>query len=167
MIEKSLAIALALAVALGAAFAAGVRVESNRRDAQLLRAERTAAIETNRLIEINYRAGEANAKTIERERLVTRTIKELVNVYLPAPDPQCPVLPAAWRVLHDSAASGVDPAAQPGTDVPGPSPQVAAATVAENYGAARITAERLAACQHYIRTVVRPQGLQTGEPHEQ
>lgn len=150
---------LIAAVALILAFVAGMKVESNYRDAQLLKAQKDADKETQRLIEVNYRAGEANAKTIERERVVTRTIKERVNVYLPAKDPQCPMLPAAWRVLHDAAATGTDPTAEPGNNVAGPSPKDAAETVTDNYGAARITAQRLAGCQQYIRDVVKPHGL--------
>jgi hypothetical protein len=148
------------ALALIASFLGGVKLEANRRDAAALKVERAAAKETQRLIELNYRAGAQLTATTERERVVTRTIKEQVHVYLPAPDPGCPVLPAAWRLLHDSAASGTDPAAQPRVDVPGPSPQIAAATVTENYGACRITAARLGACQEYVRTVVQPPGLE-------
>ncbi len=143
-----------------AAFLGGMRTESNRRDAAALKTERATAKETQRLIELNYRAGAQLTATTERERVVTRTIKEQVHVYLPAPDPGCPELPAAWRLLHDSAASGADPAAQPRADVPGPRPEIAAATIAENYGACRITAARLTACQEYIRTVVQPSGLE-------
>lgn len=142
-----------------AAFLGGMRTESSRRDAQALATERAAAQETQRLIERNYRAGADLATTTERERTATRTIKEQVHVYLPPTAEQCQRLPAGLRVLHDAAATGTDPAAQPRVDAPGPTVTDVAQTLTDNYGTCRLTAARLSACQQYIREIVRPNGL--------
>lgn len=152
--------AAALITALGAAFIGGMCVESNRRDARLLEAERASAQATHRLIESAYRAGQALTQTSERERVVTKIIREQIHEQLPARDPACLHLPAAWRLLHDAAASGTDPAASGRADDPGPSPQDAAQTVVDNYGTYRLTAARLSACQQYITDIVQPAGLE-------
>lgn len=147
-----------IAIALGlmlAAFLSGIKVDGWRRDARELKREQAAQREVARLVEISYKAGQQLTQVIERERIVTRTIKEALNVYLPtdALGDVCRVLPAGWRVLHDSAAQGVDPAAASGSDAAGPSPQAAAEAVIDNYSSCRRNAARLGALQDYVRAI--------------
>jgi hypothetical protein len=154
------AVLSAIALSVGGFFF-GKDYEGKRRDADELVRQQDAQKEFGRLIEVNYRAGTQLVHVIERERVITRTLTEKINVFLPAEvvARECPRVPGGFRVLHDAAADGADPAAAAGGDAPGPTPEEVTATVAENYGACRITARRLSACQAYITDVVRPVGL--------
>lgn len=98
---------------------------------------------------------------VERVKVITNTIKERIEVYVPS---DAPDLPAGWRVLHDAAARGEepDPTAAGGPDAATVSAQDAASTVAENYGACRADQARLMALQEYVRDVVRPGGADDG-----
>jgi hypothetical protein len=109
-----------------------------------------AAKETQRLVEKNYVIEQQIVKTIERERIVTRNIVEQVNVLIPAD--ACP-LPGGFRVLHDAAARGDDPAPAGGTNAPAVAAQDAARTVVDNYGTCREDRERLIALQAWARDV--------------
>ncbi len=135
-----------------ASFITGIKVNDWRRDSMELKRAQIAQVETRKAIEANFRAGEQLSKVIAREQVVTKNVREVVREYIPSDD-KCPSLPNGWRVLHDAAAEGIDPSSA-GNDDPGPTPQDAAETVAENYGACRINAARLTALQDYVRTQV-------------
>ena len=89
---------------------------------------------------------------VDRVKVVREKAREIVKevpVYVPADS--CP-LPSGFRVLHDAAASGVPPvpdAAARADAAPVPA-QTVAATVADNYGTCRETAEQLTALQAWV-----------------
>lgn len=89
---------------------------------------------------------------VDRVRTVREKAREIVKevpIYVPADS--CP-LPAGFRVLHDAAAFGVPPvpdAAARADAAPVPA-QTVAATVADNYGACRETAEQLKGLQAWL-----------------
>lgn len=89
---------------------------------------------------------------VDRVKVVREKAREIVKevpVYVPADS--CP-LPSGFRVLHDAAAAGLPPIPNPAarTDAaPVPAP-VAAATVADNYGTCRETAEQLRGLQAWV-----------------
>lgn len=91
---------------------------------------------------------EQHAKAVVQIRTIYKTITKEVPVYVPSDS--CP-LPGGFRVLHDAAANGEipDPASIPDAAiVPA---QDAAATVAENYGTCRETAQRLTDLQAWAK----------------
>lgn len=81
-------------------------------------------------------------------RTVTKTILKEVPVYVKATD--CP-MPGGFRVLHDAAADGRIPEPAGIADAAAVPADVAAGTVAENYGLCHETAERLTALQSWVR----------------
>ena len=89
---------------------------------------------------------------VDRVRTVREKAREIVKevpVYVPADS--CP-LPSGFRLLHDAAALGVPPvpdAAARADAAPVPA-QTAAATVADNYGTCRETAEQLRGLQAWV-----------------
>ena len=89
---------------------------------------------------------------VDRVRTVREKAREIVKevpVYVPADS--CP-MPAGFRLLHDAAALGVPPvpdAAARADAAPVPA-QTAAATVADNYGTCRETAEQLKGLQAWV-----------------
>ena len=89
---------------------------------------------------------------VDRVRTVREKAREIVKevpIYVPADS--CP-LPSGFRVLHDAAALGVPsvPDAAARADAAPVPAQVAAATVADNYGACRETAEQLRGLQAWV-----------------
>lgn len=126
---------------------------NDERGAWKARMEQTkaaAAKETLRLVEKNYVIAIAAAEVIERERTVTRNLIKKVNVYVPVDS--CP-LPGGFRVLHDSAARGEDPAAAGRTDAAAVAAQDAASIVIENYGLCREDQQRLISLQQWAREI--------------
>lgn len=98
------------------------------------------------------RIAQDTAQVREKVRTITKELIREVPVRVPAD--ACP-LPGDWRVLHDAAASGEVPgpaAAGRADGAPVPA-QEAAATVIDNYGTCRDTAERLRGLQRYVREI--------------
>lgn len=91
---------------------------------------------------------EQNAKAVIQIRTVYKTITKEVPVYVPSDS--CP-LPGGFRVLHDAAANGEVPNPARIPDAAAVLAQDAAATVAENYGTCRETAQRLIDLQAWIK----------------
>jgi len=91
---------------------------------------------------------EKRAQSAERIRTITKETVREVPVRI-SPD-ACP-LPGGWRVLHDAAAEGTDPAPAGGLDAAPVAPQDAAGTVIENYGQYHDLADRLTKLQQYVR----------------
>lgn len=88
---------------------------------------------------------------VDRVRTVREKAREIVKevpVYVPADS--CP-MPAGFRLLHDAAA-GLPPIPNPAarTDAAPVPAQTVAATVADNYGACRETAEQLRGLQAWV-----------------
>ena len=88
---------------------------------------------------------------VDRVKVVREKAREIVKevpVYVPADS--CP-LPSGFRVLHDAAA-GLSPIPNPAarTDAAPVPAQAVAATVADNYGACRETAEQLRGLQAWV-----------------
>ena len=88
---------------------------------------------------------------VDRVRTVREKAREIVKevpVYVPADS--CP-LPSGFRLLHDAAA-GLSPIPNPAarTDAAPVPAQAVAATVADNYGACRETAEQLRGLQAWV-----------------
>jgi len=92
---------------LAIAFTAGWRVCNDRRDAQLLeqeRADRALADQQRKLVEaLALELANDRAKKKAKDRIITQEVTRYVEV-TPAPDRV--VLPGAWRVRHDAAATG-------------------------------------------------------------
>ncbi len=89
----------------------------------------------------------------DRVRVVTRTITKEIPAYVTLEADSGCVVPDGFRLLHDAAAAGVSPAAEPpGKSADAPS-GVALATVADtvsrNYGICHETAERLQGWQSW------------------
>jgi hypothetical protein len=98
------------------------------------------------------------ATTLQRERVVTRTITERIPIYVPVEaDARC-IVPVGFVRVHDAAAVG-DLSAVPesaGVADGGPSGLAlsdVAEAVADNYGSARQNAGQLKALQDWIRQV--------------
>ena len=88
---------------------------------------------------------------VDRVKVVRERAREVVKevpIYVPADS--CP-LPSGFRVLHDAAA-GLPPIPNPSarTDAAPVPAQAVAATVADNYGACRETAEQLRGLQAWV-----------------
>lgn len=117
-------------------------------------AEYQAAIKASERLaaEAKERAAETAAKvvTVYKDRI--KTIREVVPGEIQLVEvvkaSNCE-LPGAWRVLHDSAASGSAPAQDSAGTV---SPADAIETVTENYRIARETAARLEALQSLVKS---------------
>lgn len=115
---------------------------------------RLARLEYARQAEEAARIADAAVKTVERVRVVTKTIVERVYVEVPR---DLPLLPSGVRVLHDGAATGTlpDPAAPGGVDAAPVAPADLTATVIANYGTYHEVAARLTALQRYVSEVCR------------
>lgn len=85
---------------------------------------------------------------VEKIRGDTQTIVRQVPVFVPAGS--CD-LPGGFRVLHDAAAQGSVPDPAGAADAAPVPAQAAAATVVDNYGTCRETAERLTSLQQWVR----------------
>lgn len=148
---------LAAMVMSAAAFGFGFVKGSSSRNVEI--AKLTAAIEiaTNKAKELLERDPVIEKQIVieYRDRIVKvrevqPEIERQVEV-IRAESPNC-VLPPAFRMLHDSAATGSPPAETP-AGVDGPAPvacDVAAARIAENYARARENAEQLRALQAWV-----------------
>ena len=117
-------------------------------------AEYQAAIKASEAAarEATDRAEKASAKVVVEYRDRIKTIREVVpgeiQLVEVVKESNCE-LPGAWRVLHDSAASGSAPAEDSAGTV---SPADAIETVTENYRIARETAARLEALQSLVNS---------------
>lgn len=146
-----LAGALILAAIVGA-FSVGFGKGSASRNSEI--AEYQAAIKASERLaaEAAERADKTAAKvvTVYKDRI--KTIREVtpgeIQLVEVVKQSNCE-LPGAWRVLHDSAASG-GPAPQDSAGTV--SPADAIETVTENYRIARETAARLEALQELVKS---------------
>ena len=148
----SLRLILALGLA-GGGFVAGWRVHDWRDGA----AEAKAAVHAVQVVQKQAAVAQAVAvrqqAAQDRVRTVTRTLIQKVPVYVtPKADAGCGV-PDGFRLLHDAAAAGVPPAAEPAgksADTPsGLALSAVADTVTTNYGVCHETAERLKGWQDW------------------
>lgn len=94
--------------------------------------------------------GLAFVEKAAKERVITRTIIQQVNKYVPSTDP---VLSGGFRLLHDASASGEEPADSAGTAIAGVASSEVASTVALNYAACRYDQSRLEALQEIVKTL--------------
>ena len=146
-----LAGALFLAAVVGS-FSIGFGKGSASRNSEI--AEYQAAIKASERIaaEAQKRADETAAKVITVYKDRIKTIREVVpgeiQLVEVVKQSNCE-LPGAWRVLHDSAASGSPAPQDTGGTV---SPADAIETVTENYRIARETAARLEALQELVKS---------------
>lgn len=146
-----LAGALILAAIVGS-FSVGYGKGSASRNGEI--ASLTAAIEVSKSLaaEAERKAAEASAKVVVEYRDRIKTIREVVPGEIQLVEvvkaSNCE-LPGAWRVLHDSAASGSPAPQDTGGTV---SPADAIETVTENYRIARENAARLEALQSLVKS---------------
>ena len=146
-----LAGALFLAAVVGA-FSIGYGKGSASRNSEI--AEYQAAIEVSKRLaaDAERKASEASARVVVEYRDRIKTIREVVpgeiQLVEVVKQSNCE-LPGAWRVLHDSAASG---SAAPQDSAGTVSPADAIETVTENYRIARETAARLEALQEIVKS---------------
>lgn len=87
---------------------------------------------------------------VDRVKVVTRRGADIIKeipVYVPSDT--C-TLPAGFRLLHDAAASGSTPDAAGIADAQPVDAATVAATLADNYTAARLNAEQLTALQDWV-----------------
>ena len=117
-------------------------------------AEYQAAIKASEVLarEATDRAEKATARVVTEYRDRVKVIREVtpgeIQLVEVVKQSTCE-LPNAWRVLHDSAASGGGAAESPGGTV---SPADAIETVTDNYRIARENSARLEALQTLIRS---------------
>lgn len=147
---RPLAAFVMVAAALLAAYGKGRnderRVWVKRTEALIVGAEKR----TQRLIEKNYVIEQSITQVIDRERVVTRNIIERIDREVPAT--ACPI-DGSYRVFHDAAARGEDPAAASGANAAAVPVKDAARTVVDNYGACREDQQRLIALQQWARDI--------------
>ena len=135
-----------------AAFGIGYGKGSASRNSEI--AEYQAAIKASEIVakEAADRADKATARVVTEYRDRVKVIREVtpgeIQLVEVVKQSTCE-LPDAWRVLHDSAASGGGSAESAGGTV---SPADAIETVTENYRIARENAARLEAIQSLIRS---------------
>lgn len=121
------------------------------------RAVRAAKIATAQAA-VTTRVETVYVDRVKTIREAARTIIREVPVYVPATDPP---LSGGFRLLHDAAASGlpiVPDAAYIADAAPVPA-QVAAGTIADNYGTCREIAEQLTSLQAWV---MQQQGVSNG-----
>ena len=146
-----LAGAIFLAAVVGA-FSIGFGKGSASRNGEI--ASLSAAIEVSKRLaaEAERKASEASARVVVEYRDRIKTIREVtpgeIQLVEVVKESNCE-LPGAWRVLHDSAASGSPAPQDTGGTV---SPADAIETVTENYRIARETAARLEALQELVKS---------------
>ena len=146
-----LAGAIFLAAVVGA-FSIGFGKGSASRNGEI--ASLSAAIEVSKRLaaEAERKASEASARVVVEYRDRIKTIREVtpgeIQLVEVVKESNCE-LPGAWRVLHDSAASGSAPAQDSAGTV---SPADAIETVTENYRIARENAARLEALQSLVNS---------------
>ena len=121
------------------------------------RAVRAARIATKQA-EVTTRVETVYVDRVKTIREAARTIIRQVPVYVPATDPP---LSGGFRLLHDAAASGVPIVPVPAyiADAAAVPAQVAAGTIADNYGTCREQAEQLISLQAWV---VQQQGVANG-----
>lgn len=139
--------ALVLALWLGYAAWREHQRELGRAEVRLQYAEQARRTDAARAA-VAAPIAQRHAQAVERIRTVTKTITKEVPVYVPSDS--CP-LPGGFRVLHDAAAHGEVPEPARSADAAAVPAQDAAATVADNYGTCRETAQRLTDLQEWIR----------------
>jgi hypothetical protein len=144
IVAAGLAIALVIA-----GMVIGVRYEKGRRAAADAVHRAAAEMAYRRAEKASYDVG--RVLTVARDRIRTQTVEIVKEIEREIPASAC-VLPPAARRLHDRAATGASPSG--GDDAAPVTAQDFASTVAENYSIARENAERLKACQRYVRDVV-------------
>ena len=150
MLTLRLILALALA---GGGFFAGWRVHDWRDGA----AEAKAAARTLQVVQKQAAVAQAVAvlqqAAQDHVRIVTRTLIRKVPAYVTLQADAGCVVPDGLRLLHDAAAAGVPPAAEPAgksADAPsGLALSAVAETVTANYGICHETAERLKGWQSW------------------
>lgn len=129
-----------LVVVIGVAFGALMWAYDRRGDVlhgteQSLKATHQAYTQSQERLEVTKLSLDGLAADRKRIVTVTKEVIREIPVYIPA---STPALPGGFRVLHDSAATGV-PLPDP-TRQPPPAPVAAAAaaeTVIDNYAACR------------------------------
>ena len=132
------------------AFGVGYGKGSASRNPEI--AEYQAAIKASERLaaDAERKASEASARVVIEYRDRVKSIREVtpgeIQLVEVVKESNCE-LPGAWRVLHDSAASGSAPAQDPAGTV---SPADAIETVTENYRIARENAARLEALQSLV-----------------
>ena len=136
-----------------AQYRAGVR-ESDER--HRIADEAARAKQAAQVAKVAEKQAEVTTKVVteyvDRVKVVREKAREIVKevpIYVPADS--CP-LPSGFRVLHDAAALGVPsvPDAAARADAAPVPAQTVAATVADNYGACRETAEQLKGLQAWL-----------------
>lgn len=128
--------------------AADARHQKADEAARQARARRAAQIATQQA-EVTVRVETEYVDRIKVVREAGKTIIREVPVYVPATDPP---LSGGFRLLHDAAAAGVPgiPDTAGIADAAAVPAQVAARTVADNYGTCREQAEQLSALQSWV-----------------
>jgi hypothetical protein len=149
-----LTLRLILAVALaGGGFFAGWRVHDWRDGAEAAKAERYVVQVVQKQAAATQAVAVRQRAAQDRVRVVTRTITREIPVYVTTKANAGCVVPDGFRLLHDAAAAGVPPAAEPAgesADAPsGVALSAVADTVTQNYGICHETAERLKGWQDW------------------
>lgn len=85
-----------------------------------------------------------------KSRIVTRTIIEKVDHYVPN---NTPLLPGGWRLLHDAAATGTEVIDPSGVATAPVAAATASRSVANNYAECREDKARLEALQTIIKSI--------------
>lgn len=128
------------------------RIGWNERDT-IAQQERLAL--ERQLAELRGKRAEVTERVVVRYRDRVKVVREQGEEVIREVEKLVPIgscdLPAGWRVLHDSAASGQFPGATERLDASPVAAQDAARTVAENYAACRESVERLIALQSWVR----------------
>jgi len=148
----TLRLILALGLA-GGGFLAGWRVHDWRDGALAAKAARRTVQVVRKQAAVAQQVAVSQQAAQDRVRVVTRTITKEIPVYVtPQADAGC-VVPDGFRLLHDAAAAGVPPAAEPAgkpADAPsGLALSAVADTVTTNYGICHETAQRLRGWQDW------------------
>jgi len=150
MLALRLMLALALA---GGGFLAGWRVHDWRDGAAAARAAAHAVVVVQKNAAVAQAVAVRQQAAQDHVRIVTRTlIREVPRYVTVQADAGC-VVPDGFRLLHDAAAAGVPPAAEPpgkSADAPsGVALSAVADTVTANYGICHETSERLKGWQDW------------------
>jgi hypothetical protein len=145
---------LMLALALtGGGFLAGWRAHGWKDAAAAAKAEVHAIHVVQTQAAVAQKVAVRQQAAQDRVRVVTRTITKEIPAYVTLEADAGCVVPDGFRRLHDAAAAGVLPAAEPpgkSADAPsGLALSAVADTVSRNYGICHETAERLKGWQDW------------------
>jgi hypothetical protein len=149
-----LALRLILAMALaGGGFLAGWRVHDWKDGAAATKAVARSVHVVQKQAAVAQQVAVQQQAAQDQVRIVTRTLVQKVPTYVSLEADAGCVVPDGFRMLHDAAASGVPPAAEPAgqsADAPsGVTLSAVADTVTANYGICHETAERLKGWQDW------------------